>query len=224
MSATKNSATGINAVVVNLVGGLAKGNTSGITITNNGQVTATQSAANMSVRATGINILATVSGGNQSGNNVVIKNAGDVTAKILSDEDAAAGAPAWFKAIPNQTTAKQAEFMQAGRVVTATGVSLVFADAGGKIDITNTGNISNGAALTGQNFRATATGINVLGNLTANAGALTIAQSGIITGITSAIGVNQLGATQSLNDAIIVSNTNEVKARGDGWNKFGNRY
>ena len=191
VTASANSATGLSLGVVVLANGA---NNAGINLANNGTVTANQSAANLSVSATGISTIY-VYGGNLATNNVAITNSKAITANNLADSASITAA------------------MLAGRVVSATGVNLGTTLSGGGLTISNTGDVSHGANSTAQKYAVTATGINMIGNQISGANQ-TVTQSGAMTGVSSAMGMNQAGLMLASKGNLTVQSslTKEIKA------------
>ena len=196
VTADKSSATGLNIGAVILTTGT---NGSTVNLSNSGNVTANQSKDNRSVSATGI-MTAFVSGGNLATNHVTITNSGVVTANNFNTAAENALAQDLINSLPGQS-------------VTATGVNATTTLSGGKMNISNSGDVTHGTNVTARNYIVSATGINLTGNQIAGA-ALTITQSGAITGLTSAMGVNEAGFMQAIKGDLTVQSTGakEVKA------------
>eukprot|EP00731_Ephydatia_muelleri_P038133 Em0663g2a len=98
------------------------------------------------------------------------------------------------------------------KIVSATGVSAGATSSGGALTIVNSGDVSHGLEGSAQNYVVSATGISLTGSQISGK-AQTITQSGAITGLTSAIGVNQSGALQAKSGDLTVQSKSakEVK-------------
>ena len=183
VTAEKSSATGLSVGAVTLAYGT---NGSVVDLSNKGAVNATQSKLNLSVTATGV-ATGFVLGGNVSGNNITIKNTKNVTANNIATADE--------NTVLETTVAATKTNLLANQNVKAIGVSVVGATAGGAIDIANNGNVTNGSNLTDRTNTISATGINILAGLTASLGKVTVDQTGLVTGVTSATGISMISAT-----------------------------
>ena len=88
-----------------------------------------------------------------------------------------------------------AQYILNGAVVTAAGVNTGTVIAGGNLKIENKNTVSHGVNETAVNYVVTATGLNLLGAMNANAGVVTLNQTAAVTGITGATGINLVAAT-----------------------------
>ena len=208
VQAEKGSATGVSTVGLNLTKDMAVANTSGIIVTNNGAVTATQSAGNLSVSAIGV-VTGAVVGGTRAANNVTITNAGVVKAINLDANGETALA----------TAKLTADAALSGKSVSATGVSVVNTSAGGVLTISNSGNVTAGTntttRTTARKYTLSATGLNLNGAL-ASGGNQIITQTGVVAGFTSSVDTIAVGSIKSANGQGTLSFTalNGIDAKG----------
>ena len=244
VTSEKGSATGLNTGVVILANGTT---TSKVDLSNNGDVTATQSKYYLPASATGVASVY-VYGGNMSGNHVNITNNGVVTAKdaiantaksdaankfntqatnaahaavnvipqgasakiniggtdypLTNNRDAEAAKTAYIanylatnSDVLSYVATRKTAIALVSAVVTAAGVNTGTVIAGGNLTIENKNKVWHGTNDTDVNYVVTATGLNLLGSMIANAGVVTLNQNAAVSGITGATGINLVAAT-----------------------------
>ena len=218
VTASAGSAAGISTAAITLANDLAVANTSKISVTNNGAVTANQSKTNQSVTAVGV-VTGTVTGGNLKGYEVTIKNTGIVTAKSLGDNDKSVATFATTEMISKAKSDAAAKFKAASESAASTAIDGIAIAPTAKITIGGkdyklTNATEKAAAKTAYAANYLATNQTVLDDIEMKKSTAVLAGKSVSATGVVASGVSS-GGNVTLTNSGDITNNKDVSERGN---------